>query len=137
MSNDVVRVIVESLDTGKPYATATIVSGLVFVSGLIPSADASTVARMTLREQITSVLDALDTTLHACGTTIASIVKTTCYLVDRDDFAAFNEVYAQRVGAPFPSRTTVVTQLAAPGVRFEMDAVAAVEDPAPGSGRSR
>lgn len=127
MTSAVTHVLVDTLDQGKPYSTATIAHGFVFVSGLIPTADIRDVTQMSLREQITAVLDDLERVLRSCGATPASIVKSTCYLVDTDHFAAFNEVYAEQMVAPFPARTTVVTQLAAPGVLFEMDVVAALE----------
>ncbi len=129
MTGAIKHVVVDTLDRGKPYSTATVAHGFVFLSGLIPTAQRGEVTQLSLREQITTVLDDVELVLLACGTTTASIVKSTCYLVDADDFAEFNQVYGERVVVPFPARTTVVTQLAAPGVRFEMDVVAALEDP--------
>lgn len=127
MTDIVTQVTVDALDRGKPYSTATIAHGFVFVSGLIPTADTGDVAQMSLREQIAAVFGNVELALGACGATTASIVKSTCYLVDAEHFATFNEVYREQLVAPFPARTTVVTQLAAPGVLFEMDVVAAVE----------
>lgn len=127
MTSAVTHVVVDTLDRGKPYSTATIAHGFIFLSGLIPVSDTGDVAQMSLREQIVAVFGDVELVLGACGATAASIVKSTCYLVDADHFAAFNEVYAEQTVAPFPARTTVVTQLAAPGVLFEMDVVAALE----------
>ena len=123
----VTHVVVDALDTGKPYSTATIAHGFVFLSGLIPTAPTGDVAQMSLREQITAVWRDAEKALRACGATTASIVRCTCYLVDPDSFAEFNEVYGEQVAPPYPARTTVVTQLAAPGVLFEMDVVAALD----------
>lgn len=127
MTDTIQHVIVDTLDNEKPYSTATIAHGFVFLSGLIPTSRTGEVSRMSLRDQIVAVLDDVDTVLRACGTSIPSIVKATCYLVDADHFEAFNAVYGEYVNAPFPARTTVVTQLAAPGVLFEMDVVAVIE----------
>ncbi len=128
MTSAVRHVVVDTLDRGKPYSTATIAHGLIFVSGLIPTAEGGDVMQMSLRDQITAVMVDMEQVLAACGATTASIVKSTCYLVDADHFAEFNEVYREHLPAPFPARTTVVTQLAAPGVLFEMDVVAAVDE---------
>lgn len=127
MSSSVAHVVVDALDTGKPYSTATIAHGFVFLSGLIPRAAISEVTTMPLRDQISAVFGDVQRVLRTCGTSTASIVKTTCYLVDAGHFTAFNEAYGEQMSSPFPARTTVVTQLAAPGVLFEMDVVAAVE----------
>lgn len=128
MTSSIEHVVVDALDTGKPYSTATIVQGLVFLSGLIPTANSGGAAQMSLREQIADVFADVDRVLEHCGSAAGSIVKTTCYLVHAEHFAEFNEVYRQRMPAPFPARTTVVTQLAAPGVLFEMDVVAVIPD---------
>lgn len=128
MTGAVTHVVLDTLDTGKPYSTATTAHGFVFLSGLIPVADSGDISAMSLREQITAVLGNVDQVLRACGGSGASIVKSTCYLVEADHFATFNEVYAEHFVTPFPARTTVVTRLPAPGALFEMDVVAALDD---------
>lgn len=130
-TNTVGHVVVGSLDRGKPYSTATIANGFIFLSGLIPTAGAEEISTMTIEDQIGAVLNDLDVVLRACASSTGSIVKSTCYLVNADDFAVFNQIYGDFLVAPFPARTTVVTQLAAPGVLFEMDVVALVESDGP------
>lgn len=126
-SSAITHLVLESLDTGKPYSTATVAHGFVFVSGLIPRTPAGDATKMSLPEQIKAVFGDLEGVLRACGTTKEAIVKTNCFLVDSGQFATFNDVYAEHFGAPFPARTTVVAELAAPGVLFEMDIVAALD----------
>jgi enamine deaminase RidA (YjgF/YER057c/UK114 family) len=112
---------VDALAGGKPYSTATIVGDLVFLSGCIPRGAS---AQRSFAHQVDAVIADVETALAACGSSLGSIVRSGCYLTDAADFDEFNELYRSRIPAPFPARTTIVTTLAAPSVRFEMDVIA-------------
>ena len=60
--------------------------------------------------------------LEAAGCTFDDVIKVTTYLVDLEDFAAYNDVYREFFGAPYPARTTVRADLI--GTRIEVDALA-------------
>jgi 2-iminobutanoate/2-iminopropanoate deaminase len=64
--------------------------------------------------------------LEAAGTSWAHAVKTTCFLADMNDFAAFNEVYARWVGDAKPARSTVQVARLPKDARVEVECVAAL-----------
>lgn len=98
---------------------------LVFVSGNV-SVDPETgdPVGTDIREQTNQTLDNISTVLGAAGLTTDDIVKTTCFLTDRDDFAAFNETYRAYLSEPFPARSTIVVDLASPDYVVEIEAIA-------------
>ena len=69
-------------------------------------------------------MQALIAALKSAGSGPAGLLKTTLYLVRQEDFAAMNEVYTRFVSEPWPARTTLIVNLALPGLLFEIDAVA-------------
>ncbi len=70
-------------------------------------------------------LDNLAAVLAAAGLTFADVVKTTVFLLDLADFPAMNAVYARRLGASCPARSTVGVSALPLGARVEIDMVAA------------
>ena len=62
--------------------------------------------------------------LEAAGLGYADVVKTTCFLVDIGDFAAFNAVYARFFPDPPPARSTFAVAALPKGARVEVEAVA-------------
>jgi 2-iminobutanoate/2-iminopropanoate deaminase len=113
-----------------PYAQAVSAQGrLVFCSGQIPL-DPKTgeiVGAGDVREQTERVMQNLAAVLKAAGATFAHVTKTTIYLIDLQDFAAVNEVYAKHVGANPPARATVQVVGLPKGVSVEIDAIAVVD----------
>lgn len=85
-----------------PYSQAVVTGGLVFTSGqigLVPQT--GELAGGTLTEQAEQAMKNLGAVLAEAGSSYEKAVKTTCYLADMADFAAFNEVYAKYfVGKP-------------------------------------
>jgi len=67
---------------------------------------------------------ALRTVLADAGAALADVVKTTVFVTDQGHVAAMNEVYAEHFSPPWPTRSTLVTGLALPGLLFEIEAVA-------------
>ena len=59
--------------------------------------------------------------LSAAGATLADVVKCSVFLADGTDFAAMNEIYAEFFGETKPTRTTIVSQFAMPGMPVEID----------------
>lgn len=108
-----------------PYSQATIADGLVYTAGQI-ALDPATgeIIRGGVSEQTERVFANLRAILEAAGTDLASVVKTTVYLTDMDDFKAMNEVYARAFGDHRPARSTVAVAGLPRGVNVEIDVIA-------------
>lgn len=74
--------------------------------------------------QTRQALENLSAVLAAAGLSFADVVKTTIFLIDMNDFAAVNEVYAEYVGETKPARSTVAVAGLPKGARVEIDAIA-------------
>lgn len=107
-----------------PYSPAVGSGGLVFLSGQIPLAADGSLVGETAAEQARQALGNMEETLKAAGLTMASVVKTTIFLADMNDFAAVNEVYGTFFSAPFPARSTVQVARLPKDVKVEIEAIA-------------
>ena len=106
-----------------PYSQGYEVNGLVFTSGQHPINPATGVKPESIAAQAEQCCKNVGAILEAAGMGFEDVVKTTCYLSDISDFAAFNEVYA-RFFVAHPARSCVAVQLL-PGVLCEIEAIAA------------
>jgi 2-iminobutanoate/2-iminopropanoate deaminase len=113
-----------------PYSQAVKSAGLVFTAGVIPlDPDTKLVVGDEIREQATRVLTSLQALLEDAGASLQSVIKTTCYLQNLDDFPAFNEIYASFfIGDETPARTTVQVVRLPMGVLVEIDCIANTDD---------
>ncbi|MCC6848928.1 MAG: hypothetical protein IT294_10540 [Deltaproteobacteria bacterium] len=108
-----------------PYAQAVATNDLVFLSGQIPlDPDRGRLVAGTIEDETRRILLNLAAVLAADGLTLASIVKTTVYLTNLDDFPRVNQTYAEFFTAPFPARATVQVAALPRGARVEIDAIA-------------
>jgi 2-iminobutanoate/2-iminopropanoate deaminase len=112
-----------------PYsqAVATSASGrLIFCSGQIPldPRTGEVVGAGDVRKQAERVMENLSAVLSAAGASFATVVKTTIFLTDLQDFAAVNEVYARSFPSNPPARATVQVAGLPKGVLLEIDAIA-------------
>ncbi len=129
---------VESPDAPKaigPYSHAIIANGFVFTAGKVgtdPKTDMLVAGGIA--EQTEQVLNNLETVLKAAGSSLNDVVKTTVFLVDMNEFAKMNEIYAKRFKAPFPARSTVQVARLPRDARIEIEAIAVVTTES-GSGR--
>lgn len=77
-----------------PYSQAIQSGSLLFVSGVMPiDPTTNTLVENTIEAQAKQVMKNIDGVLKAAGYTMDDVVKTTCFLSDINNFAAFNEVY--------------------------------------------
>ena len=91
-----------------PYSQAIVADGWVFCSGQIPlDPDTMELVGGTIDEQTDQVLRNLSEVLHAAGSSLQHVVKTTVFLADMNDFAAMNKVYEQHFGEHRPARAAV------------------------------
>lgn len=109
-----------------PYSQGFITGGLLFTSGQI-ALDPSTgeIAGATVAEQAHQVMKNLGALLKAAGSSYEKTVKTTCFLADMEDFAAFNEVYGQYFTGR-PARSCVAVKTLPKNVLCEVELIAEV-----------
>ena len=109
-----------------PYSQGYIVNGLLFTSGQIPLNPATgEIVGTTIEEQTHQVMKNLGALLEAAGLTYTNVVKTTCFLADMGDFAAFNEIYAQYMTSK-PARSCVAVKTLPKNVLCEVELIAEV-----------
>jgi 2-iminobutanoate/2-iminopropanoate deaminase len=107
-----------------PYSQAICSGGLVFTSGQIPLVpETGAVAEGAIKEQTLQVIKNLAAVLEEAGSGLARVIKTTCFLADMNDFASFNEVYAEHFSGK-PARSTVAVKQLPRSVLVEIEAVA-------------
>lgn len=109
-----------------PYSQAIRAGGLVFCSGQL-GLDPATgkLAGDTVAEQAEQAARNVEAVLIAAGLSLADVVKTTCFLADIADFAAFNEVYAKYFVSK-PARSCFAVKDLPSGGLCEIEVVAAV-----------
>jgi 2-iminobutanoate/2-iminopropanoate deaminase len=110
-----------------PYSQAILCGNMLYTSGQIPLDPATgLVVGDNIREQAEQVMKNLSAVLAAAGTSFDNAVKTTCFLADMADFAAFNEVYATYFTSN-PARSCVAVKTLPKGVLVEVEVIALVE----------
>lgn len=110
-----------------PYSQAILCGNMLYTSGQIPLDPATgTVVGDNIRDQAERVMKNLEAVLAAAGTSFDNAVKTTCFLADMGDFAAFNEVYAAHITSN-PARSCVAVKTLPKGVLVEVEVIALVE----------
>jgi len=109
-----------------PYSQAIVCGNMLFTSGQIPINPATgNVEAKTIAEQTEQVMKNLGAVLAAAGVGFENAVKTTCFLADIGDFAAFNEVYAKYFTTK-PARSCVAVKDLPKGVLVEVEVIAAL-----------
>ena len=106
-----------------PYSQAWAVGDFVFASGQIPVNPATGEIPEGIAAQTEQSCKNVAAILEAAGATLEGVVKTTCFLADMGDFAAFNEVYAKYFTSK-PARSCVAVKDLPKGVLCEIEAVA-------------
>jgi len=110
-----------------PYSQAIVANGFVFTAGQIPL-DPETMQLVDgdISVQSERVLENLGAVLREAGSGFERIVKTTCFLADLNDFAAFNAVYGRYFDANPPPRSTVQVAKLPLGSLVEVECIALV-----------
>lgn len=110
-----------------PYSQGRIVKGLLFTAGQIPLVpETMEMVTGSIEDQTARVLQNLDAVLAAAHTSWDRVAKTTVFLTDLADFAAFNAVYDQHLGGAKPARSTVQVAALPRGAKVEIELVAEV-----------
>ena len=107
-----------------PYSQAMLAEGLLFTSGQIAiNPESGTVEAETIEGQAEQVMKNLGALLEAAGSGFDRVVKTTCFLADTGDFAAFNAVY-ERYFTGRPARSCVAVRQLPKNVLVEVELIA-------------
>ena len=106
-----------------PYSQGYEVNGLVYTSGQIPVDPVSGEVPEGITAQAEQSCKNVGAILECAGISFDNVVKTTCFLADMGDFAAFNEVYA-RYFTSKPARSCVAVKALPKGVLCEIEAIA-------------
>ncbi len=118
---------VNSLNAPKaigPYSQAVKLGNLLFTSGQIPLDPVSgEIVGTDIKEQTKRICENLRAVLEDAGTDFSKVVKTTCFLSDMADFAAFNEVYAEYFVSK-PARSCVAVKTLPKNVLAEIELIA-------------
>ena len=109
-----------------PYSQGVIAGGFLFASGQIPIDPATgEIHGGDIAAQAEQVMKNIGALLEAAGTDYQNVVKTSCFLADMGDFAAFNEVYAKYFTEK-PARSCVAVKTLPKNVLCEVEVSAAV-----------
>ena len=106
-----------------PYSQGYEVNGMVYTSGQIPVNPATGEVPAGIAAQVEQSCKNVGAILEAAGTGYEKVFKTTCFLADMADFAAFNEVYAKYFISK-PARSCVAAKQLPKGVLCEIEAIA-------------
>lgn len=108
-----------------PYSQAIDCGDLVFLSGQIPLVpETGLVAKGGLEAQAHQMFANIKAVLAEAGMSLSNVVKTTVFMTDLSQFAAFNAVYAEYFKAPYPARSCVEVSALPKGVLVECELIA-------------
>ena len=111
-----------------PYSQGYVHNGIFYSAGQVPINPATgEVEADTIEGQADQVCKNLAAVLEAAGTSFDQVLKTTCFLADMGDFAAFNEVYAKYFTSK-PARSCVAVKTLPKNLLCEIEVIAVVEE---------
>ena len=109
-----------------PYSQAMVYGGFVYTSGLIPVVpETGNVVGDSIEVQAEQSCKNVGAVLDASGTGYEHVIKTTCFLADMNDFAAFNAVY-EKYFVSKPARSCVAVKTLPKNVKCEIEAIAEI-----------
>ena len=109
-----------------PYSQAIVFGNMLFTSGQIPiNPQTGNIEATTITEQTEQVMKNLGAVLTEAGTSFEKAIKTTCFLANISDFAAFNEVYAKYFTEK-PARSCVAVKDLPKGALVEVEVIAEI-----------
>ena len=109
-----------------PYSQGYIMGGIVYTSGQIPVDPKTGAVPEGIAAQAEQSCKNVAAVLEAAGTSLEHVVKTTCFLSDMANFAAFNEVYAKHFVSK-PARSCCAVKTLPKNVLCEIEAIAEIE----------
>lgn len=109
-----------------PYSQGIRAGQFLFTSGQIPLTPAGEMIRCDIQSAARQALSNVESILAAGGASMADVVKVTVFLTNMGDFAAVNQVYAERFKEPFPARSAIEVVRLPLDAPLEIEAVALV-----------
>lgn len=111
-----------------PYSQGYVHNGIFYSAGQVPiNPETGDVEAETIEGQAEQVCKNLGAVLEEAGTSYDKVLKTTCFLADMGDFAAFNEVYAKYFTSK-PARSCVAVKTLPKNVKCEVELIAVAEE---------
>ena len=108
-----------------PYSQATVANKMIFTSGQIPiNPKTGKIEATTIEAQTEQVMQNLHCVLAEGGVAFDRVIKTTCFLADMNDFAAFNSVYGKYFPENAPARSCVQVAALPMGAKVEVEVIA-------------
>ena len=110
-----------------PYSQAVTVGNILYTSGQIPiDPETSLMVEGDISVQAERIMQNLSAVLKAAGTDFENVIKTTCFLADMADFAAFNAVY-EKYFISRPARSCVAVKTLPKGALAEVELIALIK----------
>ena len=110
-----------------PYSQAIAANGFLFISGQLGVTPSGEFAGADVKSQAQRSLQNLQAILSEAGLGFESVVKTTIFLTNIEDFAAVNEIYAKFFSEPYPARSTIAVKTLPKGGLVEIELIAATK----------
>jgi 2-iminobutanoate/2-iminopropanoate deaminase len=108
-----------------PYSQGKLAGNLLFASGQIPlNPETGEIVGSSIAEQTEQVMKNISAILSSQGLTFDNVIKTSCYLTDMNNFAAFNEVYGKYFHDNLPARTAVAVLALPKNAQVEVEIIA-------------
>lgn len=108
-----------------PYSAYREANGLLFISGQLPiNPDSGEIESEDIKEQTKQSLKNIGAILKENGISYDKVLKTTCFLANISDFAAFNEIYSEFFQAPYPVRSAFAVKDLPKGAKVEIEVIA-------------
>lgn len=109
-----------------PYSQAKVINGMLYASGQVPlDPKTGAIVGTEINEQTEQVMKNIGAILEAGGTSFEKVVKTTCFIAEMADFAAFNAVY-EKYFTSKPARSCVAVKQLPKNVLCEVEVIAEV-----------
>ena len=110
-----------------PYSQAVVSGNILYTSGQIAlDPESGTLVGTDINAQTEQVMKNLSAVLSEAGTSFDNVIKTTCFLADIADFAAFNEIYGKYITSS-PARSCVAVKDLPKGALVEVEIIAAID----------
>ncbi|MBM0637593.1 RidA family protein [Campylobacter sp. VicNov18] len=108
-----------------PYSVYKEANGFLFVSGQLPiNPNSGEIESSDIKGQTRQALKNIGAILEENGINYDKVLKTTCFLSDIDDFAQFNEIYAEFFTSPYPARSAFAVKDLPKGAKVEIEIIA-------------
>lgn len=110
-----------------PYSQGVVVNNIFYSSGQIPLTPNGEIVSDNLEAQVHQVFANIKAVLDSAGATLESVIKTTVFIKNMDDFPAINEIYATYFTNHLPARSTVEVARLPKDVKIEMEVIALIK----------